>query len=295
MRISRGREYCRRAGGAFCILLALGPAGAAFPEEGYRRVELEPREEGSYRARLPEREEARWSARWVLERVEEGPPAVYAVRDELAGEFGRKDTLQTRVTEARFLLEDGRIRMLRTVLTVREGAGEIVRVLEKDFDHRLRTVRTVDLDPAAQQVRRQEFKMGEVLVDTKEIVSYLRGFPFPDSSAAEASLGRRIEFKLLNETPDTYSIRAEYQGIEEVETPAGTFACHKLRLVPDLGILTFLGKLVAPDLYMWFTVHPPHFWVRYDGLEGDLKTPSVISELVDFQTSGSTGGSPVIW
>ncbi len=284
MRLKRRRDYFRRAG-VFILFLALGSPGTAFSGEGYGWVELGLREWGSYRARLPGREEDRWGARWVLERVEEGPPAVYTVRDELKGKFGRKADLQTRVTEARFLLEGGRIRMLRSILTVRGPAGENVRVLEKDFDHRLRVVRTVDLDPAVKKVRRREFKMGEELVDTKEIVSYLRGFPFPAPGEAESAGGRRIEFKLLNETPDTYSIRVEYQGIEEVETPAGTFPCHKLRLVPDLGILTFIGKLVAPDLYMWFAVEPPHFWVKYHGLEGDLKTPSVISELVEFQTS----------
>ncbi len=183
--------------------------------------------------------------------------------------------------------------MEKTVLTVSNPEDGVIRILEKDFDYRLRIVRTVEVDPVKKTARREEFKMGQELVDTKEIVSYLRGFPFPPPAEAEENLGRRIEFKFLNESPDTYSVRAEYRGIEEVETPAGTFTCHKLRLVPDLGILTFIGKLVAPDIYIWFAVEPPHFWVKYHGLEGDLKTPSVISELVEFQTSGDTGGPPV--
>jgi len=283
-----GRRGRVPAGGAGVLFLAvlLSGFGEVYPEEASGRVELAPREWGSYRARLPDREEARWQAEWVLERIEEGPPAVYFVRDILEGQFGRKDALQTRVTEARFLLEDGRIRMLNSLLTVRDPQGKVIRTLEKDFDYRLRVVRTVEVEPGRKKARREEFRMGEALVDTKEIVSYLRGFPFPDPEGAEEALGRRIEFRLLNETPDTYSVRAEYRGMEEVETPAGTFSCHKLRLVPDLGLLTFIGKLVAPDLYMWFTIEPPHSWVKYRGLEGDLKTPSVVSELVEFHTSG---------
>ncbi len=282
-----GRRIRVHSAPAGVLLLAalLFGAGELFAEEEYGRVELAPREWGSYRTRLPDREEVRWEAGWVLERIEEGPPAVYTVRDEVRGEFGKKNSLQTRVTEGRFLLADGRIRMLRTVLTVSNPEDGVIRILEKDFDYRLRTVRTTEIDPVKKKARREEFKMGQELVDTKEIVSYLRGFPFPSPAAAEENLGRRIEFTFLNETPDTYSIRVEYRGIEEVKTPAGTFSCHKLRLVPDLGILTFIGKLVAPDIYIWFTVEPPHFWVKYQGLEGDLKTPSVISELVDFQTS----------
>ena len=270
---------------AALILLVSLAVGEALPAAGSGRVELAPREGGTYRARLPDQEEVRWTADWVLERIEEGPPEVYFVRDELRGEFGRRDTSQVRVTEARFLLEDGRIRMLQSVLTVRDPEGEVLRILEKDFDYRERVVRTVERDRRRGRERSREFRMGEELVDTKEIVSYLRGFPFSAPEAAEEAVGRRIEFRLLNESPTTYSVRAEYRGVEMVETPAGNFSCHKLRLVPDLGILTFVGRWVSPDLYMWFTVAPPHFWVKYRGLEGDLRTPSVVSELVEFHTS----------
>ena len=272
------------AGAVFLATFFCG-LGEGSGEEEYRRVELAPREWGKYRAYPHAREESRWQAEWVLERIEEGPPAVYTVRDEVRGEFGKNNLLQTRVTEGRFILEDGRIRMERTVFTVSNLEEGVIRTLEKDFDYRLRIIRTVDIDRVKKKARRKEFKMGREPVDTREVVTYLRGFPFPPAAEAEENLGRRIEFTLLTEDPETYSIRAEYRGVEEVKTPAGTFSCHKLQLVPDLGILTFVGKLVAPDLYIWFAVEPPHLWVKYQGLEGDLKTPTVISELVDFQIS----------
>lgn len=272
------------AGAVFLIVFFCGWA-EGLGEEEYRRVQLARRELGKYRAYLPGGEEPRWQAEWVLERIEEGPPAVYTVRDEVRGEFGKQDLLQTRVTEGRFLLKDGRIRVERTVFTVSNPEEGVIRTLEKDFDHQLRVIRTVDIDRVKEKVRRKEFKMGREPVDTREIVTYLRGFPFPPAAEAEDNLGRRIEFTLLTESPEIYSVRAEYRGVEEVKTPAGIFSCHKLQLVPDLGILTFLGKWVAPDLYIWFAVEPPHLWVKYQGLEGDLKTPTVISELVDFQIS----------
>ena len=42
-------------------------------------VELAPREWGSYRSHLPDSSDVRWTASWVLERVEAGPPAKYIV------------------------------------------------------------------------------------------------------------------------------------------------------------------------------------------------------------------------
>jgi len=261
--------------------------GDGIAAEGSGRVEIAPREWGCYQAHLPDNDSVRWRAEWLLERVEEGPPAVYVGREELKGRFGRKNLDQTRLTEARFLLDEGRTRMIHSLLTVMDRSGKKIFLLEKEFDHQRGVVRTKTTFPDTGKTRRQEFEMGAALVDIKDIVLYLRRFPFPSPAEVKAGKGgdRALEFKLLNETPETYSVRVVHQGIEEVTTPAGVFSCHKLRLVLDLGILTFVGKLLAPDLYMWFTVEPPHFWVRYQGMEEGPKTPVIISELVEFHTA----------
>ncbi len=266
------------------MLLAL-PALAG---EGYGPVEIAPREWGAYQARLPDDDAVRWSANWVLERVDTAPPAKYTVRDELRGRFEGDDREQTRITEAEFVLDRGRIRMRHSLLTVRDPGDGVLFILEKEFDRTKGEVRTRAVYPREGKTERETFELGDRLVDTKEIVSFLRGFPFPPPEEAENE-DAEMEITLLNESPDTYSVLIACEGIEEVETPAGTFPCYKLRLVPDLGILTFLGKILAPDIYMWFTVSPPHFWVRYRGLEGDLGTPSVVSELVEFHTAPAPG------
>jgi len=244
-------------------------------------VEIAPREWGSYRSYLPDSTDIRWTASWVLDRVEEGPPAKYVVHDELRGRFGEDDREQTRVTEAEFIIDRGQLKMQHSSLTVRDRAGKIILTLEKDFDYAKGEVRTRSYSPLEKKPESDEFDMGDRLVDAKAIVSFLRGFPFPLPGAEEAA-DPELEFIFLDESPDTYSVLVTYEGIEDVETPAGKFSCHKLRLIPDLGILTFLGKMLAPDIYMWFTVEPPHFWVKFLGLEGGLGTPSVISELVEF-------------
>ena len=251
-------------------------------------VEIAPREWGSYRSYLPDSTDVRWTASWVLERVEEGPPAKYVVHDELRGRFGEDNREQTRVTESEFIIDRGRLMMQHSSLTVRDRAGKVVLMLEKDFDYDKGEVRTQSNSPDERESERDVFDMGDRLVDGKTIVSFLRGFPFPPPDTAEDA-DLELEFIFLDESPDTYSVLVTYEGIEDVETPAGRFSCHKLRLIPDLGILTFLGKMLAPDIYMWFTVESPHFWVKFLGLEGGLGTPSVISELVEFKTGSAAG------
>ena len=271
---------------AAAIPLLFAPDAAAGAKYGL--VELAPREWGSYRSHLPDSSDVRWTASWVLERVEAGPPAKYIIRDELRGRFGGDDLEQTRLTEAEFNIDRGRIMMQHSFLTVRDRAGEVVLTLEKDFDHDKSEVRTRSNSPDEVDPDLDSFEMGGRLVDSKEIVSFLRGFPFPaPSSAGDAD--PELEFILLDESPDSHSVLVTYEGIEDVKTPAGTFPCHKLRLIPDLGILSFMGRMLAPDIYIWFAVEPPHFWVKYQGLEGGLGTPSIISELVEFKTGPAAG------
>ena len=278
-----GFLFSRRTVIAFLLLLSC-PAVLTGGEG--ESVELAPREWGKYRTRLPDQDTVRWEARWDLERISPGPPARYRVTDTVRGNFGEDSLPQVRITEAEFLLRNGRLQMLESLLTVSDRAGKVLYTLQKKFDYRQRSVRTRKEYPAG-ETERDEFDMGSRLVDAKEIVSTLRGFPFPPPAAVRRGEYEdpELEFEFLNESPDTYSILVTYEGIEDVSVPAGDFSCHKLRIVPDLGILTFVGKIFAPDLYMWFTVAPPHFWVKYRGLEGDLSTPSVVSELVEFNRS----------
>ena len=61
-------------------------------------------------------------------------------------------------------------------------------------------------------------------------------------------------------------MKIELRGKEKIKTPAGAFECYKIELVPQLGILNVVRPF-APKAYFWFTVSPPHFWVRYEGPE----------------------------
>jgi len=274
------------------ILLLLAPCALSRAgEEEVGRIELAPRESGVYRSHLPGEKSIRWSASWEMERIAEGPPARYVVTDILRGIFGEDDLEQTRTTRAEFLLERGQIRLLHSLLTVVDPAGKIIFTLDKKFDHAEGVVRTRLINPEQDEVEEETFEMGGRMVDNKEIVSFLRGFPFPEIDRDEPGQVPTVELNFLNETPTSHSVLVEYEGTEEVETPAGKFLCHRLRLVPDLGILTFLGRVLAPDFRMWFTVAPPHFWVKYNGLEGELGTEEIISELVEFQ-AGETTFSP---
>src|SRR5437867_5822886 len=71
---------------------------------------------------------------------------------------------------------------------------------------------------------------------------------------------------LLSNEPRVYSISFENRGKEHVRTPAGEFDCYKLEMVPHLGVLNVVRHFYS-RAFFWFTLAPPHFWVRYEGPE----------------------------
>jgi len=83
---------------------------------------------------------------------------------------------------------------------------------------------------------------------------------------------------VLSNEPRIYRVSFEGRGKERIKTPAGEFDCYKIEMVPHVGPLN-LGRYFAPDTFFWFTVEPPHFWVRYQGPENGPGTPEVVMEL----------------
>jgi hypothetical protein len=58
----------------------------------------------------------------------------------------------------------------------------------------------------------------------------------------------------------------------------GDIECYKVELVPHVGLLN-LFKPFFPKSYLWFSVEPPHYWVRYVGLEAGFGTPQVTASV----------------
>jgi hypothetical protein len=269
------------AGFGFLVLAGWAAGFPARGQESYRPVILARKEGGEYRARLAGKEETRWKAKWVLETADTTPPFLYHVRDEATGTFGPDNLKLSKTTEAEFILDRGEIRMVRGVCTIRDDAGTAVKILQATFDEAKNAVTVRTSYPGRKKEETEKFDPGGKVVETKEVVSFLRGFPFRE--------GGELDFEMLTDKPTTYSITATYEGEETVTVPAGTFVCHKVRLAPDLGILTFIGKIIAPDLYFWFTAQPPHFWVKFEGPDGERGAPDIVSELVSFNVSTGPG------
>lgn len=87
---------------------------------------------------------------------------------------------------------------------------------------------------------------------------------------------------LLTNEPQLYDIKIEMRAKERVRTPAGVFESYKTEIVPQLGILNVVRPFLSKT-YFWFTAAPPHFWVRYEGIENGPNSPQIVMELKSYE------------
>ena len=128
--------------------------------------------------------------------------------------------------------------------------------------------------PDGQQPESRQFSVPADTLEPEGIAGILRFLPF-DHLHSES-------IHLFTNEPHLYEAKLELRGRERVKTPAGDYECYKLELVPQLGALNVF-RTFLPKAYFWFTVAPPHFWVRYEGPENGAGTPHVTMELKTYQ------------
>jgi hypothetical protein len=164
-------------------------------------------------------------------------------------------------------------RPLRIERTVTDMTGKPLLRETKSFNFEQGTVDIERDDLSTGQLRRS-LKIPADTLSVDGIAAALRSLPFERS--------RPVELHLLSNEPKLYEVRLEVRGRERVRTPAGQLECYKVEIVPSLGVLKLFGFMV-PNAYFWFTVDPPHYWVRYEGPENGRGTPQVVMELASFE------------
>ena len=254
----------------FSIITAPPTSGA----DEIGRIEIGGRELVRYHCRLADSQAIRWEGERRVEPLMNAPSDSYTVSYREEGIFGEENQKECRLIESRFTIAGGRLSPLRSREIIRNKAEEVVTTLEITFDRDRGEVRTQTVSAGDGDIRTDRFPLEPRMVYTQELWLLLRSFPFPRPGEE----GGEMTCEILTDEPDAYSLLIEYDGKEDVTTAAGTFSCHRLRMVPDLGVLTWLGKLAAPTIYLWFAAEPPHHWIRYAGPESGPGTPEVVIE-----------------
>ena len=210
----------------------------------------------------------RWRAEWTMEPIEREGHRLVRFTEQGRG---RVSAFQQ---EVRWSLEaawraDNAFQPIDFEKTINTASGAMLSSEKKHFDLEKNTVRLEGQTRGG----RTETKTLPVPGDTlavEGIAGILRFVPFERSQSFAAHL--------LSNEPRLYDVTFETRGKEMVKTPAGDFECYKVQLVPHLGILNVFRAFYS-KAFFWFTVAPPHVWVRYEGPENGPGTPDVVMEL----------------
>ncbi|MBU0629959.1 MAG: hypothetical protein KKC80_03455 [Candidatus Margulisbacteria bacterium] len=86
-------------------------------------------------------------------------------------------------------------------------------------------------------------------------------------------------FTVLFQNGNSLNLRARCVGEEQVSAKAGNFLCKKFEMAPDFQLIS----LVAPKIYFWFEAKSPYAYIKYEGPERGLFSPTVVQELVGYK------------
>jgi hypothetical protein len=230
-----------------------------------------PREKGSIQVSGVGKPQ-RWTAEWTMEpATDKGLPAVHFT-EVGRGQYGGYTEPVSWTVDAVWSA-DRVFRPLRFEKTIKNSSGRVITTERKTFD------------PAAGSVEFERKREGHA-TETRHVATP------PDTLAPEGIVGimrflpfdhwRTTTVHLFSNEPKLYEMKIEMRGREHVKTPAGDFDCYKIEMVPQLGALNLM-KGFFPKALFWFTVAPPHFWVKYEGLESGVGTPHIVMELKTYE------------
>jgi hypothetical protein len=214
----------------------------------------------------------RWSADWTMEPwTEEGRPAVRFT--ETGSGLYSPFTKPVHWSLSAVWSADGAFKPLHFEKTFTNTQNQPIETDKKDFDPAKRSVQFVRKS-AGEPPETRTVAVPSDTITVEGMAGVLRSIPFWEK--------KPFPFHMFTNDMKVWSLSLEARGREMVHTPAGDFECYKLEMVPHVGMLDVFRKFF-PKSHIWFTVAPPHFWVKYEGLENGLGSPTIVMLLKTYE------------
>ncbi|KPJ68558.1 hypothetical protein AMJ44_06315 [candidate division WOR-1 bacterium DG_54_3] len=202
-----------------------------------------------------------WQSQNLTQKIKyEGKTYLY-IKEEGAGIYGKDKKYKTWFSEAYYTLEGDQAIPYQTNIVFKDREGKVIQTIAKIYDpEKGKAVCRID-------GKEQSFEFKKDLIDKELLGTALQNYPFEEK--------REVVFHLLTNEPTLYKITVKYIKQETLIIGGELVKCHKLEMIPDLGLLNIFGAFV-PKTYFWYKIVPPHDFVRYEGLESGLGTPYIV-------------------
>lgn len=246
-----------------------------------------PRERGTYQARIASSGRILWTVEWRTSVTEEEDGKRVEVREEGHGQpwrytqpvtWKKQMIFHASAAESSASAAPASAVFVQSVKGFRwsEG-GELLGELRLERDEASRRILFKDHLPGG-RLESVVLPWTPQSLPDELLFHWARTLPFEEEGRNAAS-----RCTLLISPRRQFRMNAMIRGREIITTPAGTFPCYRVDLVPEL-----VGPLraFAPKMALWCTADPPHRWVRYRGPVGGPGSPEAVIELVRFEEEG---------
>ncbi len=153
---------------------------------------------------------------------------------------------------------------------VKDTDGGLIARYEKKFDYAGKKINYSIYDAKGGIIKKIVFPIKGKTVDGPSMVHFLKTF------AAHRGENSYKTFYLISDKAQLYKINIKDMGIETIEISGNKISAIKLRLIPDLGLLTGVAKSLIPPTFVWYNAQEPYDWLRYEGLETGVGSTYVV-------------------
>lgn len=225
---------------------------------------------------------------YFAEKVVRNGEIVYKFTEQGKGDYCKYMNVTWETSAEVKIREDGLIFPLLSNRTIWDENRKVIIMYSKlfDYNNEQKTVTYTKIDAHGTVLKKKIFPMKGITIENVTLPLFL-GYFLSNRDNKEYS-----QFYLITDEPYFKKISIQIIGEEKIALPEGKFDAIKLRIFPDLGVLNFIARLLAPPLYFWYTADSPYSWLQYEGLECGLGSTHVIVRVVKGEGSFNNARNP---
>jgi hypothetical protein len=216
----------------------------------------------------------RWTATAEI-RHKEGD--IYTIIEKMKGVYTNYRGEISWVATTDFERTKDAVKPLNMDQRIFNAAGKLIAISKQSFDYDTKVVTCTYEDLVMDTVSKKEFAFtGDII---NRLLQGLCG-----QKLIEAGLASK-EMQVISPEPAIYNIRLEMVGRDDIEVNGVKRSAYKLCFDPQLGMFDFV-KVFLPKSYAWHSAEPIFEWLRYEGLESGVDSPSV--EILSLEKDATT-------
>lgn len=201
----------------------------------------------------------------------------FSVHKEGAGSIYEYNNAKWELTgEMKF--EDGLIKPMNTSITIKDQNGEFLEKCVKSFDYSNKKIIWEYYGKNHTLKKQITFPMKGRTCDDVTLIYFLKPYLSKEQRTKEN------DFYLITNQPQLFKIRITYIENETLDLPLISLNAIKLKLTGEIGIIDNLLQKYMPHAYVWYSQDNPHVWLKYEGLEKNLRS-RYIESFVDISGS----------